>query len=255
VVKGPLPDYIYVVDEEEFQDGRQIVKQGGYGKWIWVILEGQVQVTKDTPNGPLPIAMMGEGSFLGTFSSFLFQEVVRSASLTTVGNVRLGLLDNERLATEYGALSPEFRGILVSLDRRLRKITDRAVELFLKKDSLTPLTKNKKIILKMGSTQEKLFVISEGEAMVMGNISKKHTPLMTLEKEDFFGYIPFLEIGQEPRSASVMASGDLKANTLDLESLQREYDLIPETFRNLINNISTNIAMTTRLAARLMEGK
>jgi len=44
VIKGPLIDYAYVLDEEEFQDGKEIVIQEKYGNWFWVILSGTVEV-------------------------------------------------------------------------------------------------------------------------------------------------------------------------------------------------------------------
>ena len=49
IVKGPLIDYMYVVDEEDFFDGEHVVEQGRHGNWIWVILEGVVEILKETP--------------------------------------------------------------------------------------------------------------------------------------------------------------------------------------------------------------
>jgi hypothetical protein len=40
LIKGPLVDYSYIVDEEGFYDGDEIVQEGNHGDWIWVILEG-----------------------------------------------------------------------------------------------------------------------------------------------------------------------------------------------------------------------
>ena len=44
IVKGPLVDYMYVADEEDFFDGEYIVEEGKHGSWIWVILEGVVEI-------------------------------------------------------------------------------------------------------------------------------------------------------------------------------------------------------------------
>ncbi len=49
LIKGPLVDYTYVVDEEDFPDGRIIAEEGKHGSWIWVILEGVVEIVKEEP--------------------------------------------------------------------------------------------------------------------------------------------------------------------------------------------------------------
>ncbi|MCK5203902.1 MAG: DUF4388 domain-containing protein, partial [Desulfobacterales bacterium] len=36
LIKGPLVDYSYIVDEEGFYDGDEIVQEGNHGDWIWV---------------------------------------------------------------------------------------------------------------------------------------------------------------------------------------------------------------------------
>lgn len=252
VIKGPLPDYLYVIEEEEYRNGEQIVREGGYGKWIWVVLEGEVKITRDTDMGPLTIAMVGEGSFIGTFSSFLFKQNPRTATATTMGEVKLGLLDNERLASEYENLSPEIRKVLISLDRRLKKATDRVVELSVDRDSLKGLTKGKKVFMKMGSVREVLYMINQGEAFVVGKSPKGPLPLLRLETDDFFGSIPFLDHTHEPHSASVLVSEDIKITEFDTASLQREYEEVPGILRNLANHICINIAMTTRLLYRTL---
>ena len=255
VLKGPFIDYVFVIDEEEYAPGSQIIKEGGHGKWIWVIMEGIVNITKETSGNPLTIARLGEGSFIGTFTSFLFKENIRSATVTTENEVRLGLLDNERLSVEFASLSEMFRTILLSLDRRLRKITDRAVALSSQEGSANELPEDKRPIIKLGSTKEKLYLITQGEAAVVGRNSERDLPLLTLKKGDFFGYVPFWDTGHEPRAATVFGSQDLKANQLKLEKLQVEYDGLSSTFRNLIDNMSSNISLTTKLLYKINNGK
>ena len=255
VLKGPFIDYVFVIDEEEYAPGSQIIKEGGHGKWIWVIMEGIVNITKETSGNPLTIARLGEGSFIGTFTSFLFKENIRSATVTTESEVRLGLLDNERLSVEYASLSEGFRTILLSLDRRLRKITERAVALSSQDEGTNELPKDKRPIIQLGSTKEKLYLITQGEAAVVGRNSERDLPLVTLRKGDFFGYVPFWDTGHEPRAATVFGSQDLKANQLKLEKLQAEYDGLSSTFRNLIDNVSSNISLTTKLLYQINNGK
>ncbi|MBW2063776.1 MAG: cyclic nucleotide-binding domain-containing protein [Deltaproteobacteria bacterium] len=255
VVRGPLPDYLYVIEEEEYRDGEQIVKEGGFGKWIWVILEGKVRISRDTGKEPLAVAILGEGSFIGTFSSFLFKENARSATATTVGEVRLGLLDNERLAGEYENLPPETRKLLISLDRRLRGITDRVVELTTKRDSLRGLRDGKTLFMKMGSSKEGLYMIKDGEALVVGKSTRGYVSLLRLGEGDFIGPVPFLDHTHEPRTASVLASPNLSVTEIDPVSFQEKYKEVPEILKNLANNICINIAMTTKFLYRILDGK
>jgi hypothetical protein len=254
-IKGPLVDYTHVLDEEEFHDGDRIVKEGGYGKWVWVILKGSAEVTRETPKGPMTIVRLGEGCFLGSFTALPFMEYTRSATITALGDVLLGLLDTEFLFREFTSLSPDFRGILLSVDSRLRKITGRAVELFMKEDKTKEYIKDRKVIIEKGSLKKEAFIITEGEAYVIGQTRKGYLPLLALEKDEAFGYIASMDMGHEPRSAMVLASKDLKVNRLDIESLEKEYEQLSGTFKNMIYHACTCIFFTTKLAYRLYEAK
>ena len=89
LVKGPIVDYMYVLDEEEFLDGNEIVFEGNYGNWMWVILEGIVDITRETPKGPLNMISIGNGAFVGSIASFLSEGNVRSATVVARGHVQL----------------------------------------------------------------------------------------------------------------------------------------------------------------------
>jgi CRP-like cAMP-binding protein len=253
VMKGPLVNYSHILEEEEFIDGARITKEGGHGNWIWVILEGTVNISRETPEGPVTVARLGEGCFIGTVSALSFKQYSRSATVSASGDVWLGSLDTEYLSREYGSLSPDFIGLLFSMDGRLRKITDRVVELLMKEDKSKELIKDKKLIMKKGSLKEGAFTIIDGESCVIGHSKKSHIPLFTLTEKDVFGCVPFIDIGHEPRYASVMASKDLHVNKLDVESLKKEFDSLSDTLKNMILNTSTCIYTTTRMVYHLYE--
>ncbi len=254
VIKGGMVDYLYIVDEEEYHDGRALVKEGGHGKWIWVILEGSVRVSKDTPKGPLVLSRLGEGSYIGSFSSLLFQDMVRSATATAEGDLRLGLLDTQRLAEEFNILSSTFRTLLLSLDRRMKAMTDRAVECFMKQP-LTKLPKGCEILFPSSSKKEEAFVVQEGEAYLVGQVEKETFPLMTLQKDDAFGNLPLMDMGHEPRNAFVAAPKGTRVRRMDLSEIEESFDQLSPTMRGMILNISTCISLTTRLAYILKKDK
>lgn len=253
VVKGPLVNYSHILEEEEFTDGAMITKEGGHGNWVWIVLDGIVDISRETSNGPVTVARLGEGSFIGTISALAFKQYKRSATVTASGNVWLGSLDTAYLSREYGSLSPDFVGLLYSMDGRLVKVTDRVVELLRNEDKSKELVKGKKIMMKQGAVKEGAFTIIDGESCVVGHSKKSHIPLFTLTEKDVFGHVPFIDIGHEPRFASVMASKNLQVNKLDIDSLKREFDNLSDTLKNMIHNTCNCIYTTTKMAYHLHE--
>ncbi|MBI5062211.1 MAG: cyclic nucleotide-binding domain-containing protein, partial [Desulfatitalea sp.] len=247
IVKGPLVDYMYVADEEDFFDGEYIVEEGKHGSWIWVILEGVVEIVRETPEGPLPIVRLGDGSFIGSLSSFLIQGHIRTATAVAVGNVQLGVLDSQRLAQEFASLTPEFRGFLVSLDKRLKQLNERAIELRQKQLDTSEFLDNKKPVMKQGNVEEELYVIREGSASVVRQEEFGRIPLAQLYAGDYFGHTPFLDMGHEPEFASVMATKELKVRKVDVAQFQKEYNQLSTTFKNFIDNVATCVSVSTKV--------
>ncbi|PQP32737.1 hypothetical protein C6A36_02900, partial [Desulfobacteraceae bacterium SEEP-SAG10] len=75
-----------------------------------------------------------------------------------------------------------------------------------------------------------------------------YVPLANLYQGDFFGHIPFLDIGQEPYSASVFGSKDLKISEIDPDVLGKEYNQLSSTFKNFIEHLANCILVTSMLA-------
>jgi hypothetical protein len=246
VSKGPLVDYLYVIREEFYEDKSRIVREGKHGKWIWTIYEGNVKVTKNTPNGNMVLARLGEGCFIGTIRALLFGEYERNATVTAEGDVRLCLLDAEPLFHEFASLSMDFRSLLLSLDNRLRIMNDMALNRHTK-NNIKGLSPDNKIYINKFQSQNDLYIIKSGKADIIGQRSREDIPLLSLAKDDIFGNIPFMDFGQEPKSASVVVSKDFDAVKLDTQGIMEEYNGLSCTFRNLIFNICTNLFMTTKL--------
>ncbi len=250
VVKGPVPDYMYIVQEESFPDGSRIVQEGTYGNWIWVILEGRVDITRETEQGPVPVARLGEGCFIGTLLSLLHGVNRRTATATAVGDVHLGLLDTLRLSGEYAALTNRFKSVLLSLTSRLFKITDRTVSLLMSQTVADLLNESDTALVDQKTLESGFFNIREGQTWVVSQTRRGYLPLCTLSERDVFGSVPFLDIGHEPRFASVAAQENLRIEEMDVEVLNREYERLSDTFKSLIHNIGSCIAETTRVACR-----
>jgi CRP-like cAMP-binding protein len=253
LIKGPLVDYSYVVDEEVFYNGDEIVREGNHGNWVWVILEGTAEIIKETSNGPLRILRIGDGAFLGSVASLLAGDNVRSATVVAVGNVQLGMLDSQQLTSELAGLSADFRDLIKSLDLRLRQVTSMAIDIYSNNEKIKDFAKDKKPIIKQGQSEERLFRIRDGEAFIARDTESGHIPLTCLKKDDFFGNIPFLDMGHEPHSANVFASPGLKLTAMDSSVLQEEHDKLSSTLKNIFQHLATCISVTTLVAGEFQK--
>jgi len=254
VIRGPLVDYIYVVDEEEAYAGTNIVKEGKHGSWFWVILEGVAEVYRETPKGPLEILRIGEGSFIGSVSSLLLLEGnVRSTTIVAVDNVQLGVIDFRRLSVDFLRMSSELRNFIISLDKRLRQVTEMIVDLYLDKVKADDYITGKKQVIQQGGREENLFRIQEGAAHIVRHTKNGYVPLANLYSGDFFGHVPFLDIGQEPYSASVFGPENLVTNKVDQNILQKEFYQISTTFKHLIEFLATTVSATTIAACDIQK--
>ena len=248
IVKGPLVDYMYVVDEEDFFDAEHIVEEGKHGSWIWVILEGVVDIVKEMETGTVPIIRIGDGSFIGSMASFLLQGHIRTATAVAVGNVQLGVLDSQRLAQEYAGMSLDFRSFLTSLDKRMKQLTDRIVEYHEGKNQTDEILKDKKILIRQAVSEEKqLYIVKQGRASVVRNTENGPVLLCHLYKGDFFGDVPFLHMGHEPESAAIYGSENIKIAKIEAVTLQKEYNRLSTTFKNLVDNMATCMSVTADL--------
>ena len=248
MIRGPLVDYSYVVDEEGFYDGDEIVQEGNHGNWIWVILEGVVEISRQTPKGTLKILRIGEGAFLGSVNALLKGDNVRSATVTAIGNVQLGMLDSQLMTSELANLSVDYREFVSGLDERLKQATNMAVDIYAEDKKIVELVKGKKILIKQGKDEKRLFRVRSGQAYIAREIDAGAVPVACLQKGDYFGHIPFLDMGQEPFSASVYASPDLKLSPGDPSELRKEHDKLSSTLKNILAHLSTSISVTTLTA-------
>jgi CRP-like cAMP-binding protein len=247
---------MYVVDEEDFFDGELIVEEGKHGNWVWVILEGVVDIVKETESGSIPILRLGDGSFIGSMASFLLQGHIRTASAVAVGNVQLGVLDSQRLAQEYAGMSYGFREFLTSLDRRLKTLTNQVVSYLSEADPMDDRPEGQKLLVRQGDAKvDKLFLIKKGRARVVRETEQGPVVLSRLGEGDIFGHLPFLDIGQEPEFASVYASEGIELLPYDGAALQSEYNRLSTTFKNIVGNMATCMIFTADLASTSGRGK
>jgi len=90
-----------------------------------------------------------------------------------------------------------------------------------------------------------LFEITEGVAHIVRHTEHGYVPLGSLYPGDFFGNIPFLDLGQEPFYASVFGSENLEFNKISPDSFQQEYNQLQPTLKNFIDHLATCISVTS----------
>src|SRR6056297_41037 len=249
VIKGPMIDYMDVVAEEEYATGDPIVHEGRHGTWMWVILEGEVEIFREIGGKRKKLLKVGPGAFIGSLASFDQHSDVRSATAVAADRVQLGVLDRQRLTQEFSSLPPDFRNIIISMNKRLKQVTDLVVKgAQSDQKQIEKLVKGKTPVLKHGEKQDRLFVIRQGEAFVIKESPERNLMLARLGKNDVVGKIPFINIGHESDSATVYGTDDIKMKAVDLEKLEKDYNCLSGTMINMIENCANFITATTNLA-------
>lgn len=247
IIKRPVANYGYVVDENEIEDGQTIVQEGRHGSWVCVILEGYADVLREAGNEQVRIVRLGPGALVGNISSLLSRSSLRTATVVSAGGTVLGVLDLQRLHAEFSVLSFDMRQLAVSLDYRLREATSRVMEM--RTNTLDPqaFIKGRKIMFEQGAEEDGLYRITEGQAAIVRNTPKGPVPFAGLNRGDFVGQFPFANIGHETGSAAVYASEDCTVQQLDLVSLTREYEDCLSMVRGIVEHVAQCISVTTKM--------
>ena len=111
---------------ETFQDGQVIFKEGDNGDWIYVVDEGEVELSKLTDGQKVLIEILKAGDIFGEMA--YIDKTPRSATATAKGKTVVGILDREFFDKEFNKLSKDFQQMLKTVAFRLRKTTEMSVE-------------------------------------------------------------------------------------------------------------------------------
>jgi CRP-like cAMP-binding protein len=158
------------------------------------------------------------------------------------------MLDSQLMTSELANLSLDYREFVSGLDERLKQATNMAVDIYAEEEKIAEFLKGKKVLIKQGQDEKRLFRVRSGEAYIARETDAGVVPIACLQKDDYFGNFPFLDLGHEPYSASIFASPDLKLSTMDPQELQREHDKLSSTLKNILAHLSTSISVTTLIA-------
>lgn len=106
-----------VSEELELAEGAEVMREGELGDSLYLVLEGQVRVTK----GGREVAVLGPRECVGELA--LLDSEPRSATVYTVGPTRLLKLEREAFYELMNDHLEITRGVIKVLTRRLRETT------------------------------------------------------------------------------------------------------------------------------------
>lgn len=121
---------IYVTHEEVYRAGDIIIEEGNSDDWVYILLQGKVKVTKQTPVGRLTLSTLEKGSVFGEMEFFGRALTARCASVIAMDNdARVGVLDAQQLNRDYESLSLQLRLLIKALIMGLKEANEKTAAL------------------------------------------------------------------------------------------------------------------------------
>jgi len=103
------------VRREHFEAGQTIFREGDRGDWLYVVVQGEVEVSKHVDGrGDVPLRRLGPGECFGEIA--VVREGPRTATVRSVSSVDVVAVDRAAFGTLFSTLPP-LRGFVESLIR------------------------------------------------------------------------------------------------------------------------------------------
>jgi CRP-like cAMP-binding protein len=118
---------LQIASFETFKDGQVIFEEGSNGDWIYVVEEGEVEISKKVEAQRFLIEVLKPGDIFGEMA--YIDKEPRSATATAKGETVVGLVDRDFFDKEFNKLSAEFQKLLKIVALRLRRTTDNAIKI------------------------------------------------------------------------------------------------------------------------------
>jgi len=251
VLRGQFIDYSELVDEEFFEKDELIVKEGRYGSWIWVILDGLVQVEKQVHGKFIPVMHLGRGGFIGSVAAFSRGDRPRSATVKALSRVHLGVLDAQSLSKEYTAYSDLLRKYLACMDERLRKITDAFSDSYINgKKNVIP-RESLSGIIREKLKGKRLGIIESGRGMLLFESKGKFLPVGELHEGELIGELPFINKAGE-FDFFIKGDENFAIRPFEQSLLGDEFLKVSENMRKMVEFAGQTISVTAYNLGRMI---
>ena len=93
-----------IASYETFQDGQVIFEEGSNGDWIYVVDEGEVEISKKVGGQRIVVETLDEGDVFGEMA--YIDKEPRSATATAKGTAVVGIIDRDFFDSEFNKISP-----------------------------------------------------------------------------------------------------------------------------------------------------
>jgi len=114
--------------------------------------------------------------------------------------------------------------------------------------------KDGEVIVRQGDTGDSMYVIQDGQAVVVVEKDGREVRLRTLGKDEFVGEMAVFE--RETRSATVRAVGDVRVLTVDRRSIMKKIQGDPSLAFRIMETMSRRIrTLSEEVASLSKEGR
>jgi CRP-like cAMP-binding protein len=122
-----------VATYENYQDGAVIFEDGSHGDWIYIVEEGEVEISKQIGERKIVIAVMKPGELFGELS--YIGKIARTADAMAIGPTVVGVLDRDYLDREFNKMPANFQFMLRKMALSLKIAMERVLALTLEQKS------------------------------------------------------------------------------------------------------------------------
>ena len=112
---------------ENYQDGAFIFKDGSHGDWVYIVEEGEVEISKQIGGLKIVITVMKPGDLFGELS--YIGKMARTADAMAIGPTVVGVLDRDFLDREFNKMPANFQFMLTKMALNLKITTERLLAL------------------------------------------------------------------------------------------------------------------------------
>lgn len=107
---------------QRFSEGEVIISEGIISNNAYIVLKGEVRITKKIDKKTLVLGTLKEGDVFGEMG--LITKSVRSATVSALGEVEVGFIDKEKFDELLSTLPEDLQAIVKGLVEKLRRTTD-----------------------------------------------------------------------------------------------------------------------------------
>ena len=112
-----------IASEEKFKEGQIIFREKSAGTWVYVVLSGSVEISKNVEGKKFVLGVVRPGEIFGELG--FLGGIKRSATAMALEDTVLGTIDRDSLDTEFNKISSDFRSLITSVIDRYEKMLNR----------------------------------------------------------------------------------------------------------------------------------